>query len=501
MMVENEFLLGLVDNSSDISSARLAEKCRDLTLTWARYFYHGRIIEDKSIDKLLGIAASDGARYCLLLAYGQILLEQWRPEARKGDELRLGLEKQESVPVFLAGRILDDKSGWYGIDYRCLLVNLDLYSELGRPSVDESCSDNPVLPGVQPRFQDSKINKLEPRPGNTTARPSLSGWRLIAESLRGGFAVSSIENVLGELVLDLAPEDPHRAALLAKHLNGNINECQEEQSRPGLSEDQITFLDSVHAQTKNARRGVFLVNIEPYTDVDQPPNESWGPVSTLYSVAAGFKPNRILHTHGIDEETRVVFFDYSPNALEIRKTLLAEWDGDDFPDFVKYIFNLFPHPDTYYQLWEGQTPDDIDWSRLDKIWQQETERFGGARAFKNHWTQYRKLRHDFICSDILGSPAPLIERITPEPNAVMWFSNAPFTVYSNWHHDLDKRRQLYENFVSQVSARNPSMLLYGADYTNTSVNCISASEYWKRYRQSEHNELCPCPLNKHQIRS
>jgi hypothetical protein len=329
----------------------------------------------------------------------------------------------------------------------------------------------------------------------------LPGWRLIAESLQRGIPVSSIKRILGEQVLDLAPENKQSATLLTEYLDEGIDQFQQARSKPGLSEDQIIFLDSVSAQTRNAKRGVFLINIEAYTDVNQPPDEPWGPVSTLYSVAAGFKPNRILQTHGIDETTRVVFFDYSPRALEIRKILLKEWDGDDFSSFVKYIFKLFPYPATYYQLWAGCTPDDIDWSDVDRLWQREMKRFGGEQAFRDHWREYRKLKHDFIRSDIISSPTPLISRIVPEQNAVMWFSNAPFTVYSNWHHTLDERERSYENFVNQVATRNPDMLLYGADYTNTSVNCISASEYWRRYRDSKHDALCPCSVNRYQIRS
>ena len=42
----------------------------------------------------------------------------------------------------------------------------------------------------------------------------------------------------------------------------------------------------------------------------------------------------------------MVFFDYSPNALEVRKFILDEWNGRDFPSFCERIFEAFPAPET-----------------------------------------------------------------------------------------------------------------------------------------------------------
>ena len=500
-MVENEMILGLVDSSSAIGCPQLAAKCRDLTITWSRYSYHGQIIEDASIDKIIDVAVSRGAHYCLILAYGQILQEQWLPEVGNLVEIPLVTEVRRPDQFLVAGRILKNISGWYGIDYRCFLVNLKLYSEFGRPSFEAAPTGTVSLPSATPSFKGNGIDKLEPASGSVEGRPILPGWQFIAESLQRGIAVVSIDQTLNMRVLNLSPENTQSARLLSGYLEEGIDQYDQESPHPGLTRDQSMFLGSVSAQTQNAKRGVFLINIEPYTDIDHPPVAPWGPISTLYSVAAGFKPNRILQTHGFDQNTRIVFFDYSPNALEIKKTMLAEWDGRDFPGFVKYLFELFPHPETFYQLWSGETPGEVDWSEFARFWHRELERFGGEREFRRHWDAYRNLRHEFIRADIFRSPKALIERIVSEPNAVMWFSNAPFTMYSNWHHTLEQRKQFYDAFIRQLAARNPHMLLYGADYTNTSVNCILASKYWDRYRDSKHDALNPIALNRYQIRS
>ena len=181
--------------------------------------------------------------------------------------------------------------------------------------------------------------------------------------------------------------------------------------------------------------------------------------------------------------------------------MIADWDGRDFPRFVKHLFQRFPHPENFYQRWNDQVPDRVDWSEIRGFWRRELQRFGGEAEFADHWNACRTLTHEFVHCDILRSPKALISRMVPQENAVIWFSNAPFTVYSNWHHSLEQRKQFYENFISQLTNRVPGIFLYGADYTNTSVNCISAREYWKRYQAANHDALCPLPLNRCQIRS
>ena len=60
------------------------------------------------------------------------------------------------------------------------------------------------------------------------------------------------------------------------------------------------------------------------------------PIKKLYSVAASFKPNMILHKFGFYDDTEVVFYDYSKQALAFKKLLIKEWDGEDYPSFLDY---------------------------------------------------------------------------------------------------------------------------------------------------------------------
>ena len=260
------------------------------------------------------------------------------------------------------------------------------------------------------------------------------------------------------------------------------------------------FLKEVQRQVVNAPRGVFLWNLEPYDDVRTPPTGFDPPISTLYSVASGFKPNMILESLGFDARTRVVFFDCSTRALEVKRLLLEGWDGRDFPAFVPHLFRKVPSGDAHYHLWDGATPETLDPKAVERAWERELERWGGERAFAEHWSRYRQLRHEFVRCDVLGNAARLLARVEPEEHAVIWWSNAFFSVWGNWLLDAAERRAAYERWVEELAERNPELFLYGSDFSNSSVNDVRAGEYRLMLRDADCDELVPLSANTHEIR-
>ncbi len=235
------------------------------------------------------------------------------------------------------------------------------------------------------------------------------------------------------------------------------------------------FLDEM---CDKAARGVFVLNYESYDDVATPPPGFAAPVSTLYCVAAGLKPNRILETHGIGADSRVVFFDYSADALDFRRRLDAEWDGHDYP---RYLRTLFERRDrTHYYLWPGATPDNMDWAELDRLWAAELVRWGGAEKFAAHWRRFQTIERDYLACNIL-EPDVLLARIKDEPGSAIWWSNAFCTIYSAAHHSLDEKRRIYDDWIARLADRAPGIFLYGSDHSNSSVNAITAGDYRERY--------------------
>ena len=196
----------------------------------------------------------------------------------------------------------------------------------------------------------------------------------------------------------------------------------------------------------------------------------------------------------------MLIYAYSKTALEIRKVIVSEWDGEDFPRFVRYLMKKFPSCEVFYQLWANLGPDEIAWDDLQQLWLDEIEKWGGESVIMEHWNAYRKLQHEYILCNLFKDQTSLLAAIDRQPNAAIWWSNAFFTVYSNWLFTASERKEIYDNWLEKLVERNPGIFLYGSDYNNINVNHIRAGEYLEQYLVDGDNYLKPGKLFKHEIR-
>ena len=429
---------------------------------------------------------SRGREYCLLIAFGTIFDENWYPKHWGRRDFHQSLTRLMDDGDFLAaGQPVEADGEAAEVDARCLLVNLARYAACGRPALLRA----PLLPS-------------ETRGRSAGSRPVSAGMGFSVSAPMGCDATfRAFDAATAQSVLHLVGKDGDPSQI-AGYLGRGIGRLPDfDEPQPcGLTPSQLQFLAKVSRQVDGAMRGVFPWNLESYDDVDIPPAGLAPPLLTVYGVAAGFKLYRILDTHGFDAETRVVFFDYSPRALEFRQRLLREWDGDDFPRFLRAAFREMP-ADTFFQLWADCSPADVAAADLTELWRAETDRWGGERAFQEHWNRCRSLRHEFVCCDLLEDPRPLLDRVRPEPGAVIWWSNAFSTIYSNWFLTIDERRRRYLTWIEGLAARAPSLLLYGADHINSSVNSIRADEYAVLFARNGSDELNPGQFHRLQIRN
>jgi len=330
--------------------------------------------------------------------------------------------------------------------------------------------------------------------------PRHAGWNFINTSLLGQLPVLNFSRSLDGSRINLLDPAPEKMQAFAEYLDTELPDYSSTDSHPELSYGQRQFLNSIDSQVKESRKGVFLFNLESYQDVVERPDYFAPPVTSLYAVAAGFKPNMILHSLGFNETTRMVFYDYSSIALEVRKVMVSEWDGEDFPQFVRYLMNKFPSSDVFYQLWGNLGPDQINWEDMQQLWTDETDKWGGESVLKEHWYTYRNLRHEYIHCNLFRDHASLLAAIDDQPNSAIWWSNAFFTIYSNWLYTADERKKIYDNWLVKLVERNPDIYIYGSDYNNTNVNHIRAGEYLERYRLIGDDYLKPDRLAKYEIR-
>lgn len=60
-------IIGLLRTQNPLLDRELQGWLRDITISWLRFKYTGRIIEDSSVDAILDRATHSGHRYCLIL--------------------------------------------------------------------------------------------------------------------------------------------------------------------------------------------------------------------------------------------------------------------------------------------------------------------------------------------------------------------------------------------------------------------------------------------------
>lgn len=433
----NELILGLLANSGAFAAPELAARLRGMTIDASRFFYSGPIVEDSELDLLLTRAAESGYRFCLVQAHGHVFAESWHPE---GDPAAAGL------PALIAS--LSSRGEW-ALARRgengtpassCWLVDLAGWHAAGRPRLeDRVLADFPV------------------------------------DFYRGA--------------ADLRPTSAAKADALAAFLGRGCGETIA--GEEDLEAPTRHYLARLRHLVRQLPRGVFLWNIESYDDIDPAPENFRGPLTNLYSVAAGFKPNRLLETHGFDATTQFVYFDYSAPGLKLRQILLEDWNGRNYPDFLRRLFRRLPPTEAHYCLWEGQTPENLDWNWVSARWQLELDRWGGASVLARHWKHYRRLLHQYVQVDLLGDRTDLLVRIEDHGSAAIWWSNAFFSLVSNWFLPATERRRIFQRFLAELAAAAPGLWLYGASSDNQAVNGVTAAEAARFFHEYSGDELRP----------
>ena len=434
------------------SSGEGLHTLRELTISWSRYGYQGNFVEADTLDELLKNIASaknenDHYDFCFVQKAGHVIDEQWYPPPWNREGFHEALNNYlEGEDFFVIGEL--DNAG-KNLRDDCLLVNINQYKALGMPLfknfVSISKEHNLLLMPFKEAINDGRFNL-----------------------------------------------NSHSDSPFIKNLR---KESTEILNLPGSTSAQNSFLKGLSNQTSNAQRGVFLFNIESYEDLIN----SSGKIDAVFSVAAGFKANRLLEVNGFDQNTEVIFYDYSKRALDIRQQIVENWDGEDFPKFIKTIFKTNPTPKTFYQLWSGVTPENINWKDVNWFWEYEMEKWGGAKAFKQHWLAYRQLPHQYVHCNLLTDQYLLFDLIGKYKRPFLWWSNAFFTVFSNWYYSFSERKQIYEQWIEALANSNPDCRVNGSDFNNTSVNGLTALEYFKQYKNHPSDELHPVKFSEIEI--
>jgi hypothetical protein len=486
--MSERLVVGLLEASKFEGEPELGSKIRDLTISWLRFKYTGEIIEDSDVNLIVDRAVTRGFSYCLILACGEIATHAWSLG------VVAAIEKWASNTDFLvAADFVADKASYYGIRPRCMVVDLVKYRQLGSPSFGEAVQ-SPIEVAVPLQDGDLTCSRMANRDlcpsGNTAVlRPQLPGWNFISVSLASRIPVRRLPPELDDTLASIVPETASQARILHDLMESGIATGALPENV--LSRGQMSFLKPVQRQAIHSRSGIFVWNFEGSDEISRPATGKDAPVSSIYSVAAGLKTYWLLETQGFNDDTRIVFFDYSERALEYKQLLHEKWDGRDYPRFLRYLFEKIPPGQAFYQLWGGQSVEQLDWRLVNQTWTNEINRWGGADIFADCWQRIRRLPVEYVACDVLTEPDRLLSHVRSDANSVIWWSNVFFTFFSNWHYSCDDRQGIYMKWLHALTGRCPQIRVYGKDHLNVDISGLQLSSYVQDYFHTTSNALVP----------
>jgi hypothetical protein len=452
MPSNKKYVMGIFDDSKTAVNMSRQEKFKELTEFFTRFKYKGKIIVKNSINDILDEAVNYDADYCIIQCVGHLIKDE--------SFFNYIEEYVNNIDFFVTGHIMDKQSknsanpkgnGYYGLHKQCLLVNLAYYNKFDRP-VFGNKEDNEEQRLAKAARHSKDIHddytpiSLAPTEETCICTPLVDGWNFINTSLKNGLTVYNFHPKIRNTKQYVYP-------------NKSIEEL----------ENQLSWINSIISIAPNC---VFFWNTEKYYDIKH--LKKTNKVNKLYSVAASFKPNMILHEVGFTEDTVVEYYDYSKSALAFKKLLIQHWDGEDYPAFLKWATAKYSINET-----KGAGTENKSYNEL---WEREIERWGTEATLKEHWTNYRKLSHNYTYTNIFKDPAAITSRITNDENLIIWWSNAFHTVNAHYTLGLTGVKQAYDNWITAIYEKNKNIQILGVDYLNNTIRSGYLKEYLNEYR-------------------
>ena len=449
MGLNKNYVVGIYDDTRH-HNLSLDQKRIEITEFFTRFKYFGPIIVKQDINDVLNEALEYDVDYCILQSIGHII---------KDASFFTFIEKWiENQNFFVTGHIMDKSkknknnpeghNGYYGLHKQCMLVNLEYYKKFDKPVFGEKTNDETFVIVADRHAKDIHDDytplSLKPTEELTICTPLVDGWNFINTSLANDLTVYNFHPKIRESKEFIYPSTS------TKEL-----------------ENQLSWINNIVTYAPTC---VFFWNTENYVDLK---NLNIEPIKKLYSVAASFKPNMILHKFGFYDDTEIVFYDYSKQALAFKKLLLTEWDGEDYPRFLNYAVSK-------YQINETGGNETQTLSRQE-LWDREIEWWGSEKVIKKHWDKYKLLKHSYVHCDICEEPKKVTSKITDDNNSVIWWSNAFHTINAQYLRGLSGLKECYETWCNQINEKNANIWILGKDYLDKPVEGKNIKDYLCAY--------------------
>lgn len=404
------------------------------------------VIEDTSVNNIIIEADRRGSDYALIVAYGfrshsMYLHQELVDYAEKNNHAVVGhiLQDNPAAPV----------PAFYSLHNQTLLINMEKWRSAGRPAWgDYGAVENITLPVIERSVEnfhgDYTPYWIKPTGQTRTYSGVLrEGWSLIKGMLENNLSIGNIPNELRKFKSHLYPESSVEfEKALANDPTANVTEFNQKQ-----------YLD--HTSFKSTQGNVFILN----TDFMYPERMTFNKnikVNSLYCVAAGFKPLQLLSRVGFDNNTRMVYVDYSQSALDFKKAMFENWDGNDYFGFVEEYKKLNP---SFKPVWFVGLDASAEWEST-------MQAVGGWERWRDLWSEYKRLPHKFLSINLFEDYSAMLSDMSAHRhgNNLIWVSNSFNTDAAVRHFPKEKLLSLYDNFLDNLRYNNNSIQICGTDH-------------------------------------
>jgi hypothetical protein len=447
--------VGILDISRDIPSHLVRKRSFDMTFWMINQSLKLSICGYRNfhvkVSEILEESIAAGDELCVVMCQGMMAL-------RLAEMIRRFSEYYKSNPnFFVLGHIMAHKGRYPGLHRQMLVINLKKWVELGKPEFNEigifwdrpETYSNFIVSEetISAEYTPAWIAGAE---GTQEAYDVQDGSNWIDIACKNNIRIDNFDLEMRECKAFLYPysDTDILEKIWYKLLDEvSIDDAETKPSDKLSNYTQRAWIRKLAYQEFIEKDRVYAFNTERLSSegVRAP-----GPIDSLFSAAAGFKPIALLRNNGFHEGTVVNYFDWCTASINFKKHLLETWDGADFDKWLLEHDLEYNFSSTYR-------------GNYSEFWKKEIEmEFGSAEEFQTLWNRYRKLKHNFYVIDIVNEPEKLFAEINNQLGIkVLWTTNIWASLALHWNVEPELLEEKWLKFESMIPE---DLVLYGQDY-------------------------------------
>ena len=397
------------------------------------------IICGDEIHEILEESLNRGYQYCVIQSSGCTLRSfNFDQEIRE-------FIKENNFGV--AGHILNWPGNWLELHNQFFIVNLFAWKDVGCPEFGEWCSEYQLLPAIErsiENFHDDYtplwvkyLNKEEMQPN------AGQGWKLLKAMFLNDWPVITLSEKLRFNKFYYYPE--------------HETEKFEDSIRTLTPyEDQNWNQSKILTDVKSIKDQIWLFNSESMSISNK------GSFDLVSNTASGFKIFDIFKNKKLNENGKIIVYDFNPKSLRWYKHLHS-WKNDSLIDCIR----SFSERD--YFTWLGKTNHNyVEDDSFLNLYEKLIRYFGGVENFVLYWRTFKKTSVKFVVVDLYKEPEKFANIFVGKGKKFVNLSN----IFST-----DATTFLYGHIEVQTSQQRCLSSLYVVDPEIE----VSIFDYWSRY--------------------